>query len=42
MIVAVPAWRLPKLTLECAIEGSFRFVPDVGGNFGNASRSLFE
>ena len=42
MIAAVPAWRLSKLTLECAIEGSFRFVSDVGGDFRNASRCHFE
>jgi hypothetical protein len=42
MIAAVPAWRLSKLTLECAIEGSFRFVSDVGGDFRNTSRSPFE
>src|SRR5207249_3247180 len=42
MIAAVPAWRLSKLTLECAIEGRFRFVSDVGGDFRNASRCHFE
>ena len=42
MIAAVSAWRLPKLTLECAIEGRLRFVSDVGGDFRDASRCLFE
>ena len=42
MIAPVSAWRLPKLTFECAIEGSFRFVSDVGGDFRNASRCPFE
>jgi len=42
MIAAVLAWRLPKFTLECAIEGCFRFVSDVGGYFRDASRCPFE
>ena len=42
VIAAVSAWRLPKLALECAIEGSFRFVSDVSGDFRNASRCPFE
>ena len=37
MIAAVSAWRLTELTLECAIEGGFRFISDVAGNFRNAS-----
>ncbi len=31
----VPGRRLPKLALEGAIEGCFRFVPDIGGNLGH-------
>ena len=42
MVAAVSAWRLPKLTLERAIEGRLRFVPDVGGDVRYASRCLFE
>jgi hypothetical protein len=42
MIGAVLAGRLPKLTLECAIEGCFRLVSDVGGYFRDASRCTFE
>ena len=42
MTGAVLAGRLPKLTLECAIEGRFRLVSDVGGYFRDASRCPFE
>lgn len=42
MIAAVSARRLSKLTLECAIEGRLRFVPDVGCDFRDAPRCLFE
>ena len=42
MLAAVSARRLPKLTLECAIKGRFRFVSDVGGDFRDASRCPFE
>ena len=38
MIAAVSAWRLPKLPLECAIEGSLRFVSDLGGDLRHAAR----
>jgi len=42
VIDAVSAWGLPKRALECTIEGRFRFVSDVGGDFRDASRSPFE
>jgi len=42
MLAAVSAWGLSKLTLECAIEGSFGFVSDISGDFRNASRCPFE
>src|SRR5438105_1058242 len=42
MIAAVSARRVSKLTLECAIEGSLRFISDVGGDFCDAPRCLFE
>ena len=42
MLAAVSAWRLPELPLECAIEGSFRFVSDLGGDFCDAPRSPLE
>jgi hypothetical protein len=37
MIAAVSARRLPKLTLEGAIEGSLRFVSDVCRDFRDAA-----
>jgi hypothetical protein len=42
MIAAVSARRLPKLTLECAIERGFRFISDLGSDFRNAARRFFE
>ena len=42
MIAAVSARRLPKLPLECAIEGSLRFVSDLGGNFRHTPRGSFQ
>jgi len=41
-IATVSAGRLAKLALECPIEGRFRFVSDVGGDFRDAARGLFE
>src|SRR5215831_2056146 len=42
MVVAISAGRLPKLALECAIEGRLRFVSYFAGDFGNASSRTFE
>ena len=42
MIAAVPAWRLPKLTFECAIKRCFRFISYVGGDFRDASGGLLK
>src|SRR5438874_4285397 len=42
MIAAVLAWRLPKLTLEGAIESRFRFVSDISGYLRDAPRRPFE
>jgi SAM-dependent methyltransferase len=42
VIDAVSARGLPKRALECAIEGRFRFISDLGGDFRDASRSPFE
>jgi hypothetical protein len=42
MVAAVSAWRSPKLTFECAIEGSFRLVSDIGGNVRDPARCLLE
>jgi hypothetical protein len=38
----VSAGRLSKLALKCAIEGSLRFVSDVGGDLRDAPRCTFE
>src|SRR5882672_3003125 len=42
MIAAISAWRLPILTFECAIEGSFRFVSNIGSDVCDAARCPFE
>ena len=42
MIAAVSARRLPKLSLEGAIESGLGFVSDVSGDFRDAPGCLFE
>ena len=42
MIAAVSARRLTEFPLECAIEGSLRFVSDLGGDLRHAPRGPLE
>lgn len=41
-LAAMLAGRLPEFTLECAIEGRFRFVSHFSGDFRDAFRRTFE
>ena len=42
MVAAVSPRGLSELPLECAIEGRFGFVADVGGDFRDAARCVFK
>jgi hypothetical protein len=42
MLPAMLAGRLPKLTLEGAIEGRLRLVSDCGGDLGNTPWRILE
>ena len=42
MLEAVAAGRLPKLTFECAVEGRFRFVAHLAGDFRYTPRGILK